>query len=252
MVVRHEDVAVGVLDEDAHREALDDRSEDRVRSVEVTLASFPVGDVGRDAEDRSALRIDRIVRKLPGLEKPHLPVSGRQWLLGDVPGLAGLDDGAINGPEPINLLFGAGEVGIRRPLKVADGRSVGLGGRLVCEEELAGPVFDEHQLGEQIDDLAQLGPRRLGSLFVATPFDSVVNPVGQDSILAGAGLFLQVVRDAGRDRVAGDGFTTLARVEDERQAGRPLAHRFEKLKSVHAGHLVVAHDAVDLLVGESL
>jgi len=107
-----------------------------------------------------------------------------------------------------------------------------------------------HHPGEVADEglvaAVALVERALGAALL----DGVLHAVGEDGVLVGAGLFLEVVGDARRNRVAGDLLGALSGEEDERQVGVVLPDGFEELDAVAAGHVVVGDHAVDAVLGE--
>jgi len=110
-------------------------------------------------------------------------------------------------------------------------------------DSLAGRFADEFAL-----DLADhlVDPREFVRPLLGTVgLDRVDDPVGQQLVAFGPGPLLEVVGDAGRDRLAGDLLRPLAGEQHERDVGADLADRGEEFEPVHPRHVVVAHDAVE-------
>jgi len=203
--------------------------------LQVALAVRALGDVDRhadDGRDRPLVVEHRLVCRLedrpPDVVGLGRPLARQRALDGvDDPLAAGHD---VEGRLPYEFAGVEGEVD--QSLAPAEG-------------EHAVGVKREHDQRHVRDDgvepfvLAfECGP---GAAFL----DSVRDPVCQDGELFEPRFLLQVVGHAGGDGLAGDRFRPPPGKKNERQVRVRLADGFEKLDTVHAGHVVVADDAVD-------
>ncbi|ERG89660.1 MAG: hypothetical protein J07HX5_01831 [halophilic archaeon J07HX5] len=84
------------------------------------------------------------------------------------------------------------------------------------------------------------------------PVDCVPNPIGQDLVLVGPTLFLEIISNTGSDSVAGNLLAALAGKQNKRKIRILCSNGLQELKPVHLSHLVIRDDAVRRLVVELL
>lgn len=80
-------------------------------------------------------------------------------------------------------------------------------------------------------------------------FDRLLDPVREPAELLGTAL-IEVPGDSRVKRLAGDLLGPLPGVENEREPAVCRVNGLEQLQPVHAGHVVVADDAVELALVE--
>ena len=218
--------------------------------VDLGRPLFPLGhvaDVGHDAFDgRVVEQVSRFHLQPPPVAVTVLGPDLRQRLRLGV------------GHDGLEAL--ASEVAV---LGMDTAEHVSAGERLWVEAEDAldrrRGVLDRPLGVEDVDVVGRVREQRLESfprghrlLLCAVAFGGVPDPVGEDGVGVRAGAFLEVVGDAGRHRLRRDLLAPLPGEEDERQVGVGLPDRLEELEAVHAGHLVVADDAVEPLDVEAI
>ena len=192
-----------------------------------------------------APRFEAVVRgDVPG----HLHVAGAQRRPGGTAALR-----AVVGPD-VYLLDVLDAAGARprdddaRFVALADPRER-VGFRLtepltdVGFDLLAGLSADQFALDvpDHAVDAFEFGRASLG----AVGLDGVVDAVGEQFVLVGAGRLPEVVGDAGRDGLVGDFLAALAGEEDERDVRGVGPHRLQEVEPAHRRHGVIAHDAID-------
>jgi hypothetical protein len=101
------------------------------------------------------------------------------------------------------------------------------------DERKLRPVVAENT-EDAVGGLGEL-PQVAGRPLAPGPRDGVLDPVCQDRLLAGPGLRLEVVRDAGGDRVARDLLRALSGEENKGDVGVPLADVPKELDAVRRG-----------------
>jgi hypothetical protein len=106
-------------------------------------------------------------------------------------------------------------------------------------------------VGEHVEHvLCRLGEfQQLASCLLCPGLrDGVGESVRQQFVLFGRGLLLEIVGHTRADCVARNRLRTLPGKENKRQVRIPRPDRLQKLDTGLTGHLVVAHDAVDIVV----
>jgi len=126
----------------------------------------------------------------------------------------------------------------------------------VAEDLLPGPVqgddFElavvlQHSEGRLFDEQGESFLAGFELPLRAVLVDRVPNPVGEDGVLTGAPVLLEVVGHARRDSLARNLLVSLPGKEDKREVGVILADGVQKRQPVPAGHVVVADDAVHVV-----
>jgi len=92
----------------------------------------------------------------------------------------------------------------------------------------------------------------LGSLCLASCPNSVLDPVGQQLVLLGAGLLLKIVGHTGGDSIAGDFLAAFAGKENKQEVRMLLPNGPQELEPTHIRHIVIRDDAIRRAVGDLL
>jgi len=127
-------------------------------------------------------------------------------------------------------------------------------GALVGEDEPSLAVEPDDTRRDRLQDLVQAVAAPVSRVGRPPGRDRVVDAVRKQDVPVPSATLLEVVGDARGDRVARDLLAPGAGEQDEREVGTVRADGLEELDPVHAGHVVVADDAVDrrgVVVGES-
>ena len=231
------------------REVLEESSQPRVLTFDLAFVAVSFRDVRVHREHARPVGVRRGLQ-----EEPPSAVDGRPRDFFGVEAALGLDP-SVELFDPVDLVSG-NDVLVER---LADDL-VGVVPEHLGEPRvdvfhhwrLAVPLDFDHRLREVLEERLEAPSLLVEPAFGPYLTHCVGDPVGQEFVLIGPRPLLEVVGDAGGDRVACDGLAALTGEEDEREVRVCLPDGGEKLDPVYDGHLVIGHDTVEVGCVEAL